>query len=97
MRALMIAAALAFAAAAPAVHAQTAYKQAAGKTQAADPNRTAKADQCRGPDGKDATNPKCKGAGPAPAAAAVYKRDAKGQCRDADGKAVKPARCRAPS
>ena len=84
MRALMIAAALAFAAAAPVAHAQS------------DPTRTARADQCRGPDGKDATNPKCKGAGPAPAVTAVYKRDAKGKCRDADGKAVKAANCRAP-
>jgi len=87
MRALMIAAALAFTAAAPVVHAQPAdQSRAAGKTA-----------QCRGPDGKDATNFKCKGAGPAPAASAIYKRDAKGKCRDANGKAVKAKNCKLPS
>jgi hypothetical protein len=77
MRALMIAAALAFTAAVPVVHAQTSSKS---PTPA----------QCKGPDGKDATNAKCKGAGAAPPA---YKLDAKGVCRNADGKAVKKANC----
>lgn len=89
MRALMIAAALAFAAAAPVVHAQP-------KDQSPDQTATEHG-QCRGPDGKDATNAKCKGAGPAPAASAIYKRDAKGQCRDGDGKAVKAENCKPPS
>ncbi len=84
MRALMIAAALAFTAAVPVVHAQSS-------------TRSAPAAQCQGPDGKYATNPKCKGAGPAPAAAAVFKFDEKGVCRDANGKAVKKASCKAPS
>jgi hypothetical protein len=87
MRALMIAAALAFTTAAPAVQAQTSGTNPAPAPKA----------QCQGPDGKDATNAKCKGAGPAPAAAAVYKLDAKGVCRDANGKAVKKANCRPPS
>ena len=87
MRALMIAAALAFTTAAPDVHAQTSG------TSPAPVQKT----QCQGPDGKDATNAKCKGAGPAPAASSVYKLDAKGVCRDANGKAVKKANCRPPS
>ena len=86
MRALMIAAALAFTAAAPVVHAQTSAQ-----------SQTEEKAQCRGPDGKDATNFKCKGAGPAPAASAIYKRDAKGQCRDGNGKAVKAENCKLPS
>ena len=57
MRALMIAAALAFTAAAPHVHAQP-------KDQSPDQTATDHG-QCRGPDGKDAINAKCKGAGPA--------------------------------
>ena len=88
MRALMIAAVLAFAAA-PVVQAQP-------KDQSPDQTATGHG-QCRGPDGKDATNAKCKGAGPAPAASAIYKRDAKGQCRDGDGKAVKAENCKPPS
>jgi hypothetical protein len=89
MRALMIAAALAFTAAAPVVHAQP-------KDQSSD-QTAAKNAQCQGPDGKDATNFKCKGAGPAPAASAIFKRDAKGQCRDGNGKAVKAENCKPPS
>ena len=85
MRVLMIAAALAFTAGAPVAHAQNAT---AGASKSPPPV------QCQGPDGKDATNPKCKGAGPAPAATAVYKLDAKGVCRDANGKAVKKANCK---
>jgi hypothetical protein len=87
MRLLMIAAALVFATAAATVHAQTSG------TSPAPASKT----QCQGPDGKDATNAKCKGAGPAPAAEAVYKLDAKGVCRDAKGKAVKKANCKPPS
>lgn len=85
MRALMIAAALAFTAAAPLAQAQPNDE---GKTPS--PN----AAQCGGPDGKFATNPRCKGAGAAPAASSVYRRDAKGHCRDAKGKMVKASHCR---
>lgn len=88
MRALIIAAALAFAAA-PAVHAQP-------KDQSRDPTATDHG-QCRGPDGKDAVNAKCKGAGLAPTASEIFKRDAKGQCRDGNGKAVKSENCKLPS
>ena len=31
--------------------------------------------RCRGPDGKEATDPACKGAGPAPAVNSVYRLD----------------------
>lgn len=87
MRALMIAAALAFTAAAPALHAQTSG------TSPTPAQKT----ECKGPDGKDATNAKCKGAGPAPAASSIYKLDDKGVCRDADGKQVKKTHCKLPS
>jgi hypothetical protein len=88
MRALIIAAALAFTAA-PMAHAQP-------PDQSQNPTATRNG-ECRGPDGKDATNPKCKGAGPAPAASSVYKKDAKGVCRDENGKRVKAANCKLPS
>jgi hypothetical protein len=86
MRALMIAAALAFTAAAPVAHAQSS----AAAAQALD-----KSGQCNGPDGKDATNAKCKGAGPAPTPAMSYTKDSKGQCRDGNGKAVEAVKCKA--
>ncbi len=87
MRVLIIAAALAFTAA-PVVHAQP-------KDQSQNPTST-RDGQCRGPDGKDATNAACKGAGPAPAASSIYKQDAKGQCRDETGKAVAADKCKLP-
>lgn len=87
MRALTIAAALAFMAA------PMAQAQPADRSQ----NPVATRDgQCLGPDGKEATNAKCKGAGPAPAASAIFKKDAKGQCRDENGKAVAADKCRLP-
>jgi hypothetical protein len=89
MRALMIAAVLAFTAA-PLAHAQPPDRSTSDRTQTGN-------GECRGPDGKDATNPKCKGAGPAPAASSVYRKDAKGLCRDENGKRVKAANCKAPS
>jgi hypothetical protein len=107
MRALMIAAALAFTAAAPAVHAQSAVQNpSAAQSPSADQDQTPartqsqltrEKAQCPGPDGKNATNSKCKGAGPAPAASAIFKLDDKGVCRDATGKAVKAANCKLPS
>jgi len=63
MRPIMILAALATAAAASSVCAQT-------------PDRNS---QCQGPDGKFATAAECKGAGPAPAVTSVYRLDAKGR------------------
>ena len=84
MRAIMIVAALAFASAAPAAHAQAISKNQIDRLKA----------QCKGPDGKDATNAACKGAGPAAAASEIYKLDAKGQCRDGNGKAVKADKCK---
>jgi hypothetical protein len=87
MRALTIAAALAFTAA-PVVLAQPADHTR---------NPVATRDgQCRGPDGKNATNARCKGAGPAPAASSIYRKDAKGQCRDENGKAVAADKCKLP-
>ena len=52
MRAMMIVAALVFASAAPAAHGQAISKSQIERQKA----------QCQGPDGKDATNPSCKGA-----------------------------------
>jgi hypothetical protein len=77
MRAIVILAALAVAAAAPNVHAQTLDKNGG----------------CRGPDGKFATASACKGAGPAPAVSSVYRLDAQGRCRDAKGKMAKAELC----
>jgi hypothetical protein len=74
---MMILAALATVAAAPSVHAQPLDRN----------------NQCQGPDGKFATAPECKGAGPAPAVSSVYRLDAKGRCRDAKGKMVKAELC----
>lgn len=84
MRALMIAGALAFAAPASAVHAQAVSQNHIDRQKA----------QCKGPDGKDATNAECKGAGPAPAEKSIFRLDSKGQCRDGDGKAVSAAKCK---
>jgi len=89
MRALIIAAALAVTAATPVVHAQP-------RDRSSNPVAT-RDGECRGPDGKNATNAVCKGAGTAPAASEIFKRDAKGQCRDANGKAVKSKNCKLPS
>lgn len=77
MRPLMILAALAFTAAAPAIHAQSLDKSG----------------HCRGPDGKFATASACKGAGAAPAVKSVYRLDAKGRCRDAKGRMAKAEKC----
>jgi hypothetical protein len=49
--------------------------------------------RCRGPDGKDATDSACKGAGAAPAASSVYRLDSQGKCRDAKGRLVKADKC----
>jgi len=100
---MMIAAALAFTAAAPAAYAApeapvqgttAEQREAARQTPTLTPSEQA---QCRGPDGKDAVNAKCKGAGPAPAAVEIFKRDAQGQCRDANGKVVASEKCKLPS
>lgn len=77
MRLTMILAALAMAAPAPTVLAQTAGK----------------AGECRGPDGKFATAAACKGAGPAPAVSSVYRLDAQGRCRDSKGRIAKAEKC----
>jgi hypothetical protein len=74
---MLILAALAFATAVPSVHAQPADKNG----------------RCEGPDGKFATSPACKGAGPAPAVSSVYRLDSKGRCRDAKGKMAKADKC----
>jgi hypothetical protein len=49
--------------------------------------------RCRGPDGLYATDPACKGAGPAPAVSSVYRLDAQGKCRDAKGRLAKAEKC----
>ena len=104
MRALIIAAVLAFTAA-PMVHAQSSSQgqprgQSQGQPQAQQQGAQAqtpdRGGQCAGPDGKDATNAQCKGAGPAPAASSIYRQDAKGQCRDENGKAAPADRCKPP-
>lgn len=77
MRSMLILAALAWAAAAPGLHAQTLDKGG----------------RCRGPDGKFATASACKGAGPAPAVSSLYRLDAQGHCRDAKGRMAKAEKC----
>jgi hypothetical protein len=74
---MMILAALTLAAAIPSVHAQTVDQ----------------AGRCRGPDGKDSTAAACKGAGPAPAVASIYRLDAQGRCHDSKGRMVKAEKC----
>jgi hypothetical protein len=84
MRPILILAALAVAAAAQTVPAPGV------RAQSPTPDQTG---PCRGPDGKFATAPACKGAGPAPAVNSVYRLDAKGRCRDDKGKMAKAEMC----
>lgn len=81
MRPMLILAALASAAAAQSVPVASLHAQ------------TPDNGRCQGPDGKFATSPACKGAGPAPAVSSVYRLDAKGRCRDANGRMAKAEKC----
>jgi len=83
---------------APALSAPAADGAPAAQTPG---ERLDKSGKCQGPDGKDATAPACKGAGPAPAAGSasagsgdVYRLDAKGVCRDPQAKKVKADLCK---
>lgn len=90
MRPIMILAALALAAAAPSVHAQTLDKN--GRCHDAS-GKFAKADVCKG--AKATTTAAAGEATRAPVAdaKAPYKLDAKGKCHDAKGKMAPKAKC----